>query len=181
MHSKTQKICYPQPEPVLQNKSETATFIHQRSNRFLMSLLVMLICFPLYYLGLFGGVEGPLQPAQIGQWLAGIGVSRSHILIMFSTVMILAVTWNWIFNLLSLVIGNRLTCNRTNEHGLTCGVPVTRKKVIDQKTGSVNSQYSCIHGHNSPAAHFHPVKKGAISHMAWIISFAGFLTVLWLS
>ena len=171
MRSKTQKTGYPQPEPALQNKSETATFIHQRSNRFLISLLVMLICFPLYYLGLFGSVEGPLQPAQIGQWLAGIGVSRSHILIIFATVMVLAVTWNWIFNLLSLVIGTRLTC----------GVPVTRKKVIDQKTGSINSQYDCIHEHNSPAAHFHPVKKGAVSHTVWIISLAGCLTVLLLS
>lgn len=181
MRRETQKAGYPQPKPALQNKSETGTSIHQRTNRFLISLLMMLICFPLYYLGLFGGVEGPLQPAQIGQWLAGSGVSRSHILIMFAAVMVLAVTWNWAFNLLSLVIGTRLTCNRTNEHGLPCGVPVTRKKVIDKKTGSVYSQYSCIHGHNSPSAHFHPVKKGAVSHTVWIISLAGCLTVLWLS
>ena len=181
MRSEIRKAGYPQPEPALQNNSETTTFIHQRSNRFLMSLLIMLICFPLYYLGLFGSVEGPLQPAQIGQWLAGIGVSRSHILFLFAAVMILAVTWNWIFNLLSLLIGSRLTCNRTGEHGLTCGVAVIRQKNADQKTGRVTSQYICSYGHKRPAAHFHPVKKGAVSHTAWIISLAGCLTVLWLS
>jgi len=181
MRSKTQKTGYPQPEPVLYNKSETATFIHQRSNRFLISLLVMLICFPLYYLGLFGSVEGPLQPAQIGQWLADIGVSRSHILFIFAAVMILSVTWNWVFNLLSLLIGSRLTCNQMDEHGLTCGVAVIRQKIADPKKDRVTSQYICSCGHKRPAAHFHPVKKGAISHTAWIISLAVCLTVLWLS
>jgi hypothetical protein len=181
MRNETQKAGYPQPEPALQNKSETMTFIRQRSNHFSMSLLVMLICFPLYYLGLFGGVEGPLQPAQIGQWLAGIGVSRSHILFMFAAVMILAVTWNWVFNLFGPVIGYRLICSRMGGHGLLCGAPVTRQKIADPKTDRVTSQYGCAHGHKHPAAHFHPLKKGAFSHTAWIISLAGCLTVLCLS
>ncbi len=156
-------------------------FTHQRINRFILSILVMLVCFPLYYLGFFGSVEGPLQPVQIGQWLADIGVSKNHILVLFTSLTILTVTWNWIFNLSSLLIGSRLTCKWEDRRGLICGVPVIFKKIFDKKTDRFLTQYVCSRGHKRHDAHFHPVKKGTVSHAVWMISLAGFFIMLFRS
>lgn len=130
----------------------------------------MSICFPLYYLGFFGSVEGPLHPAQLGETLAGMGVCKTHVLVFFLSFMIFAITWNWIYNLVSLLIGSRLTCNNTNDHRAPCGAPATRKKAAHKKTGRVVAQYVCAQGHKRPQAHFHPVKKGTFSHTLWVLS-----------
>ena len=133
-------------------------------------MIVMGFCFPLYYLGLFGTVDGPLNPAQLGAKFADMGVSKTHMLVFFLSFMNIAVTWNWIFNLMSIAIGSRLTCNKTDKEGTPCGAPVKRIKVVHKKTGSVTPLYVCSHGHKRPEAHFHPVKKGTFSHTLWVIS-----------
>ena len=166
-------------ESLFQRWWRSRTFVQQRILRSCLSMLVMIICIPLYYLGLFGSVDGPLHPARIGQALAGMGVTRTHSLVFFLSFLIAAVAWNWIYNLVSLCIGARLTCERkTAVQGTLCGAPVKRKKVVRKRTGQVAAQYVCSEGHKSPQAHFHPIKKGTVSHTVWVISLAFFLIVV---
>jgi len=146
------------------------TFLQQRLIRFCLSMLVMAICFPLYYLGLFGSVDGPLNPAQIGERLAGMGVTRTHAMVLFLSFLIIAVSWNWIYNLASLLVGSRLTCKRTISEGQCCGAPIKRTKTVEKRTGRKIPQYICSKGHKRPDAHFHPLRKGTLSHTVWITS-----------
>ncbi|MDF1590304.1 MAG: hypothetical protein P1P89_02215 [Desulfobacterales bacterium] len=157
------------------------SFIQQRLIRFCFSMLVMVVCFPLYYLGLFGGVEGPLNPARIGEQLAGMGVTRTHSMLLFLSLLIIAVSWNWIYNLVSLLIGARLTCKRSLSDDAVCGAPVKRSKIINKKTGRKVPQYICTKGHKRPDAHFHPVRKGTVSHSIWVISLAFCIIVFFMS
>ena len=146
-------------------------FVQQRLIRFCLSMLVMIVCFPLYYLGLFGSVEGPLNPDRIGVAFAGVGVTQAHGMVCFLSLLIFAVSWNWIFNAASYAVGSRLTCNRKMDtDGTVCGAPVKREKVLQKKTGHVTVRYACSEGHLRQDAHFHPVKKGAVSHTLWVIS-----------
>lgn len=139
--------------------------------RFGMTMMVMGGSFLLYYLGLFGGVEGPLNPDRIGDALAGTGLTRTYFKAFFVLLLIITISWNWIYNLISLWIGSRLTCKRkTDDEGAVCGASVKRNKIVHKKTGQMIDQYVCIHGHKRPDAHFHPVKKGAFSHTLWAIS-----------
>lgn len=153
---------------------KTRSFIQQRMLRLCLSMLVMILCFPLYYLGLFGTVDGPLHPTRIGDFLAGMGVTRIHAMALFLALLIIAVTWNWIYNLVSLAAGARLTCKRTiDEAGTVCGAAVRRSRAGHWKTGtSAAVRYACIHGHQGSQAHFHAVKKGTISHSLWVICLA---------
>lgn len=155
------------------------TFLQQRVLRSCLSMLVMIICIPLYYLGFFGYVDGPLHPDRIGQALAGMGVTRIHSMVFFLSLFIVSVSWNWIYNLVSLCVGARMTCERkTDLKGTFCGAPVKRNRVLRKRTGRVAAQYVCSHGHKSPEAHFHPIKKGTISHVVWVISLSFWLIVM---
>jgi hypothetical protein len=165
---------YAQPESAFRRWWNSRNFIQQRLIRFCGSMLVMVICFPLYYLGLFGSVDGPLHPARLGERLAGMGVSRTHSMVFFLTFLIIAVSWNWIFNLVSLAMGSRLTCTRPNAGGSPCGEPTTQGKTKDQK----KTVYTCAKGHRRADAHFHPVRKGTVSHSIWVISLVFCIIVL---
>jgi len=158
------------------------SFLQQRLFRFCLSMLIMAVCFPLYYLGLFGSVEGPLNPVRIGAQLAGMGVSRTHSMMFFLSFLMIAVSWNWIYNAVSLLMGSRLTCNRRmDEDGTACGAPVKREKVLQKKTGHVNVRYACSEGHLRQDAHFHPVKKGTFSHTLWVTSLCFCVIVFFMS
>lgn len=61
-------------------------------------MVVMGLSFVLYYLGLFGEVEGPLTPERIGDRLAAMGVSGDHLFYLFLLLTVIAVTWNWLYN-----------------------------------------------------------------------------------
>ena len=168
--------------PVASGKQRsTQEFLRQRLTRFGLTMIVMGVCFPLYYLGLFGTVEGPLNPANLGASLDSMGVSRIHMLVFFLCLTIIGITWNWLYNLISLQIGLRFTCNKTNDNGSPCGAPVTRKKIIHKKSGIVALKYTCTHGHKRPEAHFHPVKKGTFSHTLWVISLLFCIIIFYLS
>ena len=158
------------------------SFIQQRLIRFCLSMLMMVLCFPLYYLGLFGTVDGPLNPARIGESLAGLGVTRTHCLTIFLSFLIIAVAWNWIYNWVSLWTGSRLTCKRTiDDDGTVCGAAVRRNRIVHKKTGRMTDQYVCVHGHKRPDADFHPVRKGTVSHTLWVISLCFVLIALFVS
>jgi hypothetical protein len=157
------------------------SFIHKRLVRMCLSTLVMILCFPLYYLGLFGSVEGPLNPARIGDFLAGMGVTKIHSLVFFLSFLIIAVSWNWVYNMVSLLVGGRLTCKKLDEEGKPCGARVERRKVEQKKTGQKVAQYVCANGHKRPDAHFHPVQKGMVSHTVWLVALSFCVVVFFLS
>lgn len=160
---------------------KSRTFIQKRLIRLCLSMLVFVLCMPLYYLGFFGTVEGPLNPARIGESLAAMGVAKTHSILFFLTLMIITVTWNWIFNLVSYLAGARLTCNKTDDDGKPCGAPVEKRRVIHKKTGLTVPQYVCAQGHKRPEAHFHPVQKGTISHTLWVVALVFCVIVIFLS
>jgi hypothetical protein len=146
-------------------------FLRQRLTHFGLTMIVMGICLPLYYLGLFGTVDGPLNPSRLGTSLAGAGIEKIHILVFFISLLIIAVTWNWVFNWISLLTGSRLSCIRKiDNEGSVCEAPVSRKKVVHKKTGRVVPQYVCVHGHKQSEARFHPVRKGTFSYTLLILS-----------
>ncbi|MBN1104425.1 MAG: hypothetical protein JXL84_13490 [Deltaproteobacteria bacterium] len=157
------------------------SFIQKRLIRLGMSMIVMAICLPLYYLGLFGSVDGPLNPSRIGESLAGMGLSRTHSAVFFLAILIVSISWNWIFNLVSYLMGARLTCTKPDEQGGVCGARAERRKVVQKKTGQVVPQYVCSNGHKRPDAHFHPFQKGTVSHTIWVIALAFSAIVLFLS
>ena len=150
-------------------------FFHQRIKGFCMTLLVMLVCFPLYYQGFFGNVEGPLEPENIGAALAAMGVTQNHVLILFLSVSLAAMSWNWIYNLIAIRLGLRLTCIRkTDEQGTLCGATARRIREKSKKSGQIQLRYVCANGHKCDSAHFHLLKKGMTSNVILIISLMGF-------
>ena len=157
-------------------------FVQQRLIRFCLSMLVMIICFPLYYLGLFGSVEGPLNPVHIGEAFAGMGVTQAHGMVFFLSFLMIAVSWNWIFNAVSYAMGSRLTCKRKMDaDGTVCGALVKREKALQKKTGHVTVRYACSEGHLRQDAYFHPVRKGVVSHTLWVTSLCFCIIVFFMS
>jgi len=154
----------------------------RRMGNFLLTVGVMLLSFFLYDLGLFGGVEGPLNPAKIGIYLDGLGMTRRHVLMMSLSFLIFSATWNWIYNFVSYRIGERLTCLKPGPDGNElCGARVKREKVVSKVTGKEQIRYVCTCGHRSDKAHFHPVVKGTVSHCMWVMSLVLCCIVLFLS
>lgn len=140
-------------------------FLRQRLNHFGLTLIAMGVCFPLYYLGLFGTVDGPLNPARLGTSLADIGIAKIHILLLFISLLIIACTWNWIYNWVSLLRGSRLTCiKKLDDNGAVCGALVSRRKFVYKTTGRIVPQYVCVYGHKQPEAYFHSVRKGTVTY-----------------
>lgn len=157
------------------------TFLQKRMVRLCMSMIVFMLCLPLYHLGFFGSVDGPLNPARMGKSLSDMGVTKTHSILFFLSFLIIAFAWNWIFNLVSYFTGARLTCNKADDEGNPCGARVERRKVVQKKTGETIPQYVCEKGHKRPDAHFHPVQKGTASHTVWVIALAFCVIVLFLS
>ncbi|MEJ2165716.1 MAG: hypothetical protein P8X90_09320 [Desulfobacterales bacterium] len=151
----------------------------QRLAHFGITMIVMGVCFFFYYMGFFGGVDGPLNPAQLGENLSAAGVSKGHLVLAAAVLELLSLSWNWIFSLASLLLGRRLTCSRTDEQGDICGEPVRRQALPQKKSSKRKQIYVCDHGHRQPNAHFHPLEKGTIGHMLWVISLLFALVVFY--
>lgn len=73
-------------------------YVQNRMKNFGLTMVVMGASFGLYYLGFFGGVEGPLQPGRIGERLAAMGFTGRHLLCLFLLLTLVAITWNWLYN-----------------------------------------------------------------------------------
>jgi hypothetical protein len=182
MNEMVKNITNSSQESLFRQWWNSRNFVQQRLIRFCLSMLTMVVCFPLYYLGLFGSVEGPLNAASIGETFAGMGVTQAHGMVFFLSLLMIAVSWNWIFNAVSYAMGSRLTCNRKMDtDGTVCGAPVKREKVLQKKTGHVTVRYACSEGHLRQDAHFHPVKKGTFSHTLWVISLCFCVIVFFMS
>jgi hypothetical protein len=151
-------------------QTDRRTYGQQRLFHFSITMIVMGVSFMLYYLGFFGRVNGPLNPVQLGEHLAASGVSKAHLIIVAAVWVLLSLSWNWIFNLACRRLGRRLTCSRLDEQDDICGGPVKRQAAPSKKSGRRTRPYVCTHGHTQPKAHFHPLKKGTLSHMLWVTS-----------
>lgn len=87
-------------------------FVQTRLQNFGLSMIVMGASFLLYYLGLFGGVEGPLEPARIGDNLASLGISNYHVLGACLLFMIISLTWNHVYNACQRILWRNDTGSR---------------------------------------------------------------------
>ncbi|MBU0463767.1 MAG: hypothetical protein KKD21_06150 [Proteobacteria bacterium] len=88
------------------NENRLNGYIRKRTHSMGWSMVVMGVSFFLYYLGLFGNVEGPLSPETLGETLAGMGFEKIHMLSFFLSFFIIALTWNHIFNLVTYITGS---------------------------------------------------------------------------
>ena len=146
-----------------------SSYVQKRLAHMQVTIIVMIISFVLYYLGFFGTVEGPLDPAGLGARLSGIGVTRVHVLGLLALFFVVALTWNWVFNGIVSLAGARRTCmKKTGPNGEVCGAPVKKVKTLHKKHGYVMARFVCSRGHMLAASHFEPVRKGTVAHTAWI-------------
>jgi hypothetical protein len=139
--------------------SRNRGFIQSRLQNFGLTLVVMGASFALYYLGLFGTQEGPLNPARMGTALNGFGFTSRDFVAVLVVLLFLSVVWNHLYNLLCRLRGRRMTC--IAEKGLAkkiCGAPARRQA----------KAYVCPHGHSRNQACFHPLRKGIWAHCLWI-------------
>ncbi|MBC2733524.1 MAG: hypothetical protein HF981_04130 [Desulfobacteraceae bacterium] len=148
-------------------------FARSRLYNFGLTMVIMGASFVLYYMGLFGTVDGPLTPANMGKALSGLGVTQRHVIIMLLSLLIGAVSWNWLFNLTSAMIGARMTCTAAGKDGNEyCGLPAKRIRRVSRRSGREVITYVCDDGHRRSEAHFHPLKKGAVSNTVWMACLA---------
>ncbi len=144
-------------------------FIQSRMQNFGLTMIVMGASFGLYYLGLFGTVDGPLRPARIGDQLAAAGFTNRHLLLIMLGCMGIAIVWNWIYNALCRLMNWRMTCAcRSDAGGGFCTASARRERA---------GRYVCAEGHVRPDARFHPVAKGTVGHFMWMM-FAIFSAIL---
>lgn len=109
-----------QPRTVCSQNS----YIRKRASNFSVTMIVMGASFGLYYLGLFGTIDGPLTPANIGGSLAALGVTRWHLLELSAALTVLAISWNWFYN------GFRRAAQRRGRPGRTEAPEPIRKGTV---------------------------------------------------
>jgi hypothetical protein len=133
-----------------------------------LNMIVMAACFALYYLGFFGGVDGPFTTTNIGRALAGVGFTAASFQVMLVILFIVALTWNWVLNLIAHLAGHLLTCSKGSAQEGFCGEQVQRNK-----DGSARGwTYTCPRGHRRNDAHFHPIRKGKLANSLLLASLA---------
>lgn len=154
------------PITQLHNQADFSRYIRMRLHRFGVMLLVMGASFGLYYLGFFGGIDGPLSADRIGDLLAESGITQTHLLVLLLGMMALAGLWNIVYNLGCRLAGARLTCRQPVRDGSLCSASVRRIK--KRKMGGPKScKYLCEHGHLMNEADYHPVRKGVAARTIW--------------
>lgn len=151
------------------NQFPNNNYLSKRTRSFGMTMIVMGISFGLYYLGFFGGIDGPLSSDNLALRLKEMGVTQRHVMIFFLTLLLFTSVWNWVYNLISYINGSRLTCKKEVD-GKPCGEPVIRLRCVGKKTGYKYTVYVCKHAHRLNEAHFHPIRKGTVSHCLWLTS-----------
>ncbi len=150
-------------EKDLNSSYGTLDYIRFRLRRFGISMIVLAFCLILYYLGFFGNHEGPLNPGRLGQALDARGMDKHHTACLFIALFFLLLTWNWVFNMVSLIRGKRLVCLAADREGVLCGARVYRESYADPE-GNKRLCYRCEKGHVSSSARFMPIRKGPWSY-----------------
>lgn len=108
-------------------KTRRRGFIQSRLQNLGLSMMVMGLSFVFYYLGFFGGVEGPLSPGRIGDALARLGFSGRHLLMLCLSLTAIALTWNWLYNAFRRLLHKDMP-------GTGHGNPEARHRVIKKGT-----------------------------------------------
>lgn len=150
------------------NQTQRPSYAQRWKVGFGLNMIVMAVCFALYYLGFFGRVEGPLSMANIGRALAGMGFTVGSFQAMLVMLFIVALTWNWVLNLIAHLTGQRLTCTKGSPQQGFCGELVQRRKEGSDKEWT----YTCPRGHCRSDAHFHPIRKGKLANSLLMASLA---------
>lgn len=147
------------------NPPQRRGFIQTRFQNFSLTLIVMGASFSLYYLGLFGGVPGPLEPARIGDRLAALGFSDRHLLVTFLVFLVISISWNWLYNAVNRLRGRHMTCTFRKDGGAAfCAAPI-----LKEKSEFSAGRYVCTAGHTCSHVHIQVVKKGTVSHFLWMM------------
>jgi hypothetical protein len=166
MTNKKEKEAPPMQQTLTQTPGRS--YARRWKFRFGLNMIVMAVCFGLYYLGFFGRVEGPLSMANIGRSLAGVGFTVANFQGLLIAVFIGMLTWNWILNLIAHLTGQRLTCTQGSREQGFCGKLVERRRDSDGKSWV----YACPNGHLRREAHFHPIRKGKLANSLLAASLA---------
>lgn len=153
------------------NQTQRTSYAPRWKVGFGLNMIVMAVSFALYYLGFFGRVEGPLSMANIGRALAGMGFTVGSFQAMLVMLFIIALTWNWVLNLIAHLTGQRLTCTKGSLQQGFCGELVQRRKEDSGKEWA----YTCPRGHCRGDAHFHPIRKGKLANSLLMASLAAAL------
>ncbi|WP_300672507.1 hypothetical protein [Desulfoluna sp.] len=162
------------------NPMDQSQYLRKRTHSIGVSMIVMGGSFFLYYLGLFGNVQGPLTPSTLGASLAGLGLTKKHMLLFFLSFFIMSLIWNHLFNLTAFVTGARRRCLGEDEEGHVCGA-VTRKIKGISAIGEKVVQYECAQGHLCTEAHFEAVKKGVVSYTVTVAALMFCVIVMYCS
>ena len=136
-----------------------------------LNMIVMAVSFALYYLGFFGRVDGPLSMANIGRGLADVGFTVTSFQVMLVALFVVALTWNWVLNLIAHLAGQRLTCTKGSAQEGFCGELVERRRAESGKGWA----FTCPRGHCRNDAHFHPIRKGKLANSLLMVSLASAL------
>jgi len=142
------------------NQTQRLRYAQRIKVGFGLNMIVMAMSLSLYYLGFFGGVEGPLAMPNIGRALVGIGFTSVSFQAMLVIIFIIALTWNWVLNFATHLTGQRLTCTKGSPQEGFCGELVQRDRVPSGQGWA----YTCPHGHCRNDAHFHPIRKGKLAN-----------------
>ena len=84
---------------------------------------------------------------------------------------IIALTWNWVLNLIAHLTGQRLTCTKGSPQEGFCAELVQR----DRDPSGQGWTYTCPHGHCRNDANFHPIRKGKLANSLLMVSLAAAL------
>jgi hypothetical protein len=150
------------------NQIQRPSYAQRWKVGFGLNMIVMAVSFGLYYLGFFGRVDGPLSMANIGRALADMGFTVGSFQALLVVFFIVALTWNWILNLIAHLTGQRLTCATGSPSEGFCGELVRRHR---DGSGTIWN-YTCPRGHCRNDAHFHPIRKGKMANSLLMASLA---------
>jgi hypothetical protein len=106
--------------------------------------------------------------ANIGRTLADIGFTVGSFQAVLVILFVIALTWNWVINLVAHLTGQRLTCAKGSPQEGFCAELVQREREDSGKGWT----YTCPRGHCRNDAHFHPIRKGKLANSLLMASLA---------
>ncbi|MEM5786447.1 MAG: hypothetical protein AAGU11_03955 [Syntrophobacteraceae bacterium] len=133
--------------------------LQRRLTAFGLNMIVMALSFTLYYLGFFGKIDGPLSMTNIGKAISSIGLTTNDLQIFLFIVFMIALTWNWVLNIVARQTGRNFSCTAGKKEKRSCGQLVRRSR--DAK--GIGWVYTCPSGHRRTEALFHPIRKGKVA------------------
>lgn len=126
---------------------------------FFVNMVVMVLSIMLYYLGLFGTVDGPLNVTNIARVISSAGITTNDVQIILVILFVIALTWNWILNMVARRSGWNYSCAAGTKEKRPCGQLVRR----GPDGGGQGWVYTCPSGHRRTEALFHPIRKGNLA------------------